>query len=46
MTSEVPGGGYEGTEDQGKGPSSLTSMDKGKCREKEVVEEEETLQEE
>ena len=34
----------EGTEDQGEEPSGLSAMDKGKGKEKEVVEE--TLQEE
>ena len=41
----VPGSGCEGAEEQGKGPSSLTAMDKGKGKEKEVMEEE-NLQEE
>ena len=44
-TSKVLEGDHKGTEDGGKGPSSLSAMDKGKVKEKEIVEEE-TLQEE
>jgi len=43
-SGEVPGSGRKGTKDQGEGPSGLSATDKGKGKEKEVVEE--TLQEE
>ena len=43
-SGEVPGSGCEGTKDWGEGLSSLSAADKGKGKEKEVVEE--TLQEE
>ena len=39
----VPEDGREGAEDQGEGPSRLTTVDKGKGKE---VQDEETLQEE
>jgi hypothetical protein len=52
MTSEVPGEGNgeagetrEDSEDRGEGPSGLSAADKGKGKEKEVVEDQ-TLQEE
>ena len=41
---ESPGGGCEGREDQGEGPSGLSAVDKGKGKGEEVVEE--TLKEE
>ena len=40
VVAKATEGGCKGTKDQGKGPSGLSATDKGKGKEKEVMEEE------